>query len=42
MCKVIYKDEYTNATGLIAECETLEKKQNTSAKKLERHGKILI
>ena len=25
MCKVIYKDEYTNATGLIAECETLEK-----------------
>lgn len=25
MYKVIYEDEYTNATGLIAECETLEK-----------------
>lgn len=25
MYKVIYKDEHTNATGLIAECETLEK-----------------
>ena len=28
MCKVIYKDEYTNATGLIAECETLERAEH--------------
>lgn len=41
MYNVIQIDKNVNADGLIADAKPL-KEQNTSAKKLERHGKILI